>query len=109
MRLWDRQCCWDCRTPKDYPTVHRTVGWELLAFLVGLMGIPMECPMCQQGTWDVLSGQGMLKANLDMSAPVWGFAQIIFTTFGVMIQTKVRTTATFSLNFRSPTLIHHTL
>ena len=67
MRLWDRQCCWDCRTPKDYPTVHRTVGWELLAFLVGLMGIPMECPMCQQGTWDVLSGQGMLKANLDMS------------------------------------------
>ena len=37
-------------------------------FLVGLMGIPMECPMCLQGTRDVLSGQGMLKANLDMSA-----------------------------------------
>ena len=71
MRLWDRQCWWDCRTPKDYPTVHRTVGWELLAFLVGLMGIPMECPMCQQGTWDVLSGQGMLKANLDMSGSLW--------------------------------------
>ena len=42
-------------------------GGMCTTFLVGLRGIPMECPMCLQGTRDVLSGQGMLKANLDMS------------------------------------------
>ena len=52
MRLWDRMGSvgGTVGRPKDYPTVHRTVGWELLAFLVGLIGIPMECPMCQHLT-----------------------------------------------------------
>ena len=35
-------------------------------FLVGLRGNPMEYLVCLQGTWDVLSGQGMLKASPDM-------------------------------------------
>ena len=70
MGLWDRMGSvgGTVGCPKDYPTAcPPDCGMRCTTFLVGLRGIPMECPVCLQGTWDVFSGQGMLKENPDMN------------------------------------------